>query len=913
MDSNVSPDPIPQFRELRKPYFLYRTPDNLGSYLQREVYRALFARKDLLTRFLAPAQLSGPQVKPPKVEYDFEGRAATEFVRMKYLSRAEIAAFKSAAEEFLRKADPNAAEKITPHERELRLHFRLPDPKEEPDAFWLHGPPNDRKLFILWGCEFRQNTSLPLMPAKGVAAGASLLERLEACATPWHGLQAQALELAQKNKEPIAEFIAQPVLDAKGQIKAVMVAGKSIPADQISISRYLPKKDIGRLARAARDFYEKAYPENATTSAYEKELRAALRFPDPSKKPDAYVMIKTAAGRRMHVVISGQETIEQTAPVVADDTLGLPGNEIGADGTSFTSTPVVDQLKHRIQPTGRIVGIGLAAAVLLFAGLWFSGVLKPKTPPQLVDATAENTPYEVRARFSKSIDPTSFYSADEKAAKEKPSSITPRRNFTLKDADGERVEIKGITAAATDPKLLKLATASRLDDKKSYTLSVVGVADSLGNRIASEASTPVKYLDTQPPKVLGKPSADGSDARKLVLKFDEELDARYSEIPANFSIPGFVITSAKVQADEPDTIVITANTPFKSGERYTLTLSGVTDKAYRPNSIREAVKLEEFPYIDTIPPKLQEIRAEKTQVEIEVVFSEPVQKGAAETPGNYVVTRAGQPEFTAKSARLLDDKRTVQLRTPALENGKAYVMKALNIQDLATPPNKLADDTAVPFNYKGKPDLDPPIIDGDIAVRGDGLRLTVAFNEPLDPTVAADANHFRLDDPTIKIVQVATKLNDPKAVILTPDQALQETKSYRLTVSGLADLVGNVVKEQTSKTFSGPGLSISQVDVIGISTIETTPDGKTITVTFTDEVDATSAKAKANYVLSENILVTEVAFEERNFKQVQLKLGTKLGPQKYTLTVRNLGLRSDPARVQREIKQGVNGPGARGI
>jgi hypothetical protein len=158
-------------------------------------------------------------------------------------------------------------------------------------------------------------------------------------------------------------------------------------------------------------------------------------------------------------------------------------------------------------------------------------------------------------------------------------------------------------------------------------------------------------------------------------------------------------------------------------------------------------------------------------------------------------------------------------------------------------------------------------------------------------------------------VQVSVKPGDDKTVILTPDQALQETKRYRLTVSAVADRVGNVITEHTSKEFSGPGMTINQLDVLGVASVQTAPDGRTITVTFTDEVDATSARNKASYALTENIPVTEVLLDERGYKNVQVKTGAKLGPQRYTLTITNVALRSDPSRVQRKIDQGVNGPG----
>ena len=911
MDTNTRTDFIPQNRELRKPYFLYRTPDGLGTYLQREVYRALFSRKDQITRFLIPAQLTGPQVKPPKIEYDFEGRAAPDFVRMKHLSRAEIAAFKSAATEFLQKADPDAVDKVTPHERELRTHFRLPDPDEEPDAYWLHGPPNDRKLCILWGCELKQNSSLPLLPGKMTVPGASIAERLAARATPWAGLQAQVLELLQKNKEPLAEFVGTRVLDAKGQLKAVTVGGKTLPAEAVSVPRYIPLKDLRRLSAAAAGFYAKAHPDEASTSAFEKEMRAALRFPDPAQKPGAYVLIKTPAGKRLHVLVDGNETLADTAPIVADDVLGLPADEAGPDGAAHTPVPVVDQLKARVAPKGKflLIGGGIAAAAVLAVVL--SGVLTDKTAPKLLEGTAENTPNQVLVRFSKPVDPATFYSAEEKAARAapKPPVIAPKRNFQLKDADGDRVEILDIAPSPTDRSRVLLKT-ERLSDAKDYTLTVRGVADRSGHAGMAEEQAKVLYVDTLPPKLSGDPSADGADSHKIILKFNEALDERFSTAPANFNIPGYLITKAELSPGEPDTLILTANNPFKNGERYTMTFNGVTDRARRPNSIREPVTIE-FPYIDIIPPKVAEIRADRTQVELEVVFSEPVQKGLAETPGNFVIATPGAPDVTATSARLQDDGSTVRLRVPALANGKEYTLKVIGIEDRATPPNQIAPDTAVKFNYTGKPDIEPPVI-SDVQVRGDGLRLTVVFNEPLDLSTAVAADHYRLDDPAIKIAQVIPKPLDPKTMFLQLDQPLQETKHYRLTVSGLADFVGNVIPPTgyTSKPFAGPGLSIISRDVLGIADFKASDDGSMLTLTFTEEVDRASAMKLENYSLSDNVKIGEVLFDDGTFRQVQLKLADRLGARRYTLVVRNVALRSDPARVQGEITQSVGGPGA---
>ena len=540
-----------------------------------------------------------------------------------------------------------------------------------------------------------------------------------------------------------------------------------------------------------------------------------------------------------------------------------------------------------------------------------TGVFADKAPPRLVEATAENTPTQVLVHFSKAVDPATFYSAEEIKAKAAPTRpvIAPKRNFQLKDADGERVEVRAIAPDPADRRRVVLTT-DRMTDTKDYTLTVRGVATRAGRATSAEEQAKLLYVDTLPPKLAGDPSADGADPHKIILKFNEPLDERFSTAPTNFNIPGFIITKAELSPGEPDTLVLTANNPFKNGERYTMTFNGVTDRARRPNSIRDPVTIE-FPYIDTIPPKVADIRAERTQVELTVVFSEPVQKGLAETPGNYVITAPGAPDVTAGSARLLDDGCTVQLRVPPMANGKDYTLKVLGIEDRATPPNRIASDTAVKFAYTGKPDIEPPTLD-DVQVRGDGLRLTVVFSEALDPSTAVVADHFRLDDQAIKVAQVILKPGDPRTVFLQLDQPLQETKRYRLTVNGLADFVGNVIPPAgyTSKPFAGPGLAIISKDVLGIADSSSSEDGSVLTITFTEEVDRTSASRLENYSLGEGIKINEVLFDERTFRTVQLRLGTRLGPTRYNLMIRNVALRSDPARIQGEISQRVGGPGA---
>jgi hypothetical protein len=83
-----------------------------------------------------------------------------------------------------------------------------------------------------------------------------------------------------------------------------------------------------------------------------------------------------------------------------------------------------------------------------------------------------------------------------------------------------------------------------------------------------------------------------------------------------------------------------------------------------------------------------------------------------------------------------------------------------------------------------------------------------------------------------------------------------------------------------------------------------------LTFNFTVEVDRASAIKLENYSLGDNVKIEKVGFDEVGFRQVMLKLVDRLGARRYPLVVQNIGLRSDPSRVQKKITQSVGGPGA---
>ena len=144
-------------RKLEKPYFLLRTHDRVGHFMQHQMDRMFFKGKNGLGAFLPPAKLV--EVDGIKsVKYSLTKIQAKTLRPLKFIPLPELKSFQRAAEDFFSpKAD------LTKYETDLRQSFKLPDPELEPESYFLWGTKRNPKLLVLWGVEKVPGSSLPLV------------------------------------------------------------------------------------------------------------------------------------------------------------------------------------------------------------------------------------------------------------------------------------------------------------------------------------------------------------------------------------------------------------------------------------------------------------------------------------------------------------------------------------------------------------------------------------------------------------------------------------------------------------------------------------------------------------------------------------------------------------------------------
>jgi len=301
---------LPLQRDLKSPHFLYRTPDGLGSYFTEENRPIVRSPKEPLSRFLAAARIIETGTLR-SIRYDVPEEVIATASPMEFLPQSEIDAFAAAVSAFYEKAHA-AAPRVVPHEKRLRAHFRLPDPEQEPDAYWVYGPIQDRKLLILWGAEAKAGTSLLLAPDAElkISAGRTVLEQLQARVMNWQVRQREALRFAFESTEPISRFLARPAVNSAGSSVGISCQGRTIENRSLRPLRRIYAGECAAFERAAKTFYDRATAPGRT--AYEKEIRQAFRLPDPDQKGGSYFV----AGKRLVIVLDGQEDHQHTLPLI---------------------------------------------------------------------------------------------------------------------------------------------------------------------------------------------------------------------------------------------------------------------------------------------------------------------------------------------------------------------------------------------------------------------------------------------------------------------------------------------------------------------------------------------------------------------------------------------------------------------
>ena len=126
----------------------------------------------------------------------------------------------------------------------------------------------------------------------------------------------------------------------------------------------------------------------------------------------------------------------------------------------------------------------------------------------------------------------------------------------------------------------------------------------------------------------------------------------------------------------------------------------IFNRALTTDEILFLFKGAKTPIVDAEPPAITSVVAIGAPERLYVNFSEPVEKGSAETITNYTISDG----IAITAAHLAIDGRSVMLSTSPLSRAIAYTLAVSGVEDLAEEANQILPNTSVQFQFRQYPE-----------------------------------------------------------------------------------------------------------------------------------------------------------------------------------------------------------------
>jgi hypothetical protein len=333
---------------------------------------------------------------------------------------------------------------------------------------------------------------------------------------------------------------------------------------------------------------------------------------------------------------------------------------------------------------------------------------------------------------------------------------------------------------------------SNLDPGKKYYFAVTAYdfsTNESGFSAEVSADIPSQSDPSNPPELV---AAAPKGETQIDVIFSEALDKFSAESAANYSISnGVLVLGAILDGDQTTVHLITST--HERDRSYTLSVSNVKDTdgntiaagSSRNYSISGAPTSG-----DTTPPQVTYVGA-VSATELDVIFSEPLQKSSAETVGNYAINNNVQVLQARQSATT----SIVRLTTSPHQVGASYTLTMNNIRDAAG--NPIPSNSSMSYQIpQAGPDQSPPRLTSAMA-RG-ATQIDVSFNETLDKASAENKGNYAINR-NIQILGAVLDANQVTVHLLTSNH---QTGDYTLTVNRVKDLAGNQIASNSRINYT---------------------------------------------------------------------------------------------------------------
>lgn len=316
-------------------------------------------------------------------------------------------------------------------------------------------------------------------------------------------------------------------------------------------------------------------------------------------------------------------------------------------------------------------------------------------------------------------------------------------------------------------------------------------------------------------------SVSASDTDQIQITFSEPMDEA-SLTSATYTISGFVITVNQVIESGFGGVILDLDMDLTSETTYELTVSGATDCS--GNAIDGTAF--EF-YYDITHPQIQKVVINSLD-QITAVFNEPLNESIAETESNYSVDNAlGNP-----SSAILDNDDNTRVTLTFSSDLLAATTYDLSIDNLEdTLGNAITTTQNINFEYSQQ--IDSVIIIATTLV-------DIYFDEAIDSAAATVVSNYDIEDVGNPSQAIPDESVDSLVHLVLPTN-LDDNSTLTLIIENLLDADSNdLVTPEFEFIYDTRAPSPESIVV---------NDSVTLTVSFSEELNAISSETLENYQL----------------------------------------------------------------
>lgn len=406
-------------------------------------------------------------------------------------------------------------------------------------------------------------------------------------------------------------------------------------------------------------------------------------------------------------------------------------------------------------------------------------------------------------------------------------------------------------------------------------------------------------------------SISTNSLNQIKVTFNTQVDEDTAELLKNYKIDGEALSSSRASAslqNDNKTVLITLSTPLNQNSTVRVTVeNGILDKNLKNTITKFEKKID---VMDVTTPTLQSVKPVGGN-KLVVKFSEPVRMDKSslssmkinrQSISNYSLNTS-ESEFHNNSGEWAD---TVELYfNTTLPIGT----NTFSIPD-GTVGTKF-DDAAGFYVKSSSVDFTVDSISGSpevTGVRSEGNdTIYVTYSRSMDKQTALEDSNYKINDSTVSVnsddISFEDNTDDKVVKITGLDYTLEDGENNITIKDNVTDTYGNYISE-TNLTFDA-GNDTTKPEVTSVTIL----DKNTIRVKFNKDVNNSYATDESNYKLLDSsgndisykiddiISASSSSSEYRNTYYLKFEDSNRLIDSQYTLTIKNIIDRNDPANV----------------